>query len=70
MFRKLKIFSQMLNCMIRRAKGLAMDKGFLSSSDSNPGKTLNRVTVEVVKTFSNNDSVSIVMPGQKRLYIS
>jgi hypothetical protein len=34
-----------------------------------PGKTLNEVTVEVVKTFYNSDEVSRIMPGKKRLHI-
>jgi hypothetical protein len=39
----------------------------MSSPNPKPGKTLNKVTVEVVKGFCNNDEVSRVMPGKKEL---
>jgi hypothetical protein len=55
--------------MIRRAKQLDMDQGIMFSSNPKPGKTLNEVTVEVVKSFCNSDEVSRVMPGKKRLHI-
>jgi hypothetical protein len=35
----------------------------MSSLNRKPGKTLNEVTVEVVKSFYNSDEVSRVMPG-------
>jgi hypothetical protein len=35
-----------------------MDQGIMSSPNSKPGKTLNDVTVEVVKSFCNSDEVS------------
>jgi hypothetical protein len=38
--------------MIRRAKQLVMDQGIMSSPNPKPGKTLNEVTVEVVKKVS------------------
>jgi hypothetical protein len=41
----------------------------LSSANPKPGKTLNEVTVEVVKSFYNSEEVSRVMPGKKD-YIS
>jgi hypothetical protein len=55
--------------MIRRAKQLVMDQGIMSSLNPKPGKTLNKVTVEVVKSFYNSDEVSTVMPS-KKYYIS
>jgi hypothetical protein len=57
------------NCMVSRAKQLVMDQGIMSSPNPKPGKTLNEVTVEVVKSFCNSDEVSRVMPG-KEDYIS
>jgi hypothetical protein len=51
--------------MIRRAKQLVMDQGIMSSPNLKPGKSLNKVTVEVVKSFYNNDEVSRVMPSRK-----
>jgi hypothetical protein len=46
--------------MIRTAKQLVMDQGIMSSSDPKLGKTLNEVTVEVVKRFYNSDGISLV----------
>jgi hypothetical protein len=42
----------------------------MSSHNPKPGKTLNEVTVEVVKSFYNSDEVSRVEPGKKRLHIN
>jgi hypothetical protein len=44
--------------MIRRAKQLVMNQGIMSSPNLKPGKTLNEVTVEVVKSFYNSDEVN------------
>jgi hypothetical protein len=55
--------------MIRRVKQLVVDQGIISSPDPKPGKTLNEVAVEVVKSFYISDEVSKVMPGKKD-YIS
>jgi uncharacterized lipoprotein YajG len=46
-----------------------MDQGIMSSPNPKPGKTLNEVTVEVIKSFYNSDEVSRVVPGKKD-YIS
>jgi hypothetical protein len=46
-----------------------MDQGIMSSPNSKTGKSLNDVTVEVVKSFCNSDEVSRVMPSKKD-YIS
>jgi hypothetical protein len=54
--------------MIKRAKQLVMSQGIMSAPDLTPGKTLNEVTVEVVKSFYNSDEVSRVMPGKKITY--
>jgi hypothetical protein len=51
--------------MIRRAKQLVMGQGIMSSPNPKPGKTLNNVTVEVLKSFYNSDEVSRVIPGKK-----
>jgi hypothetical protein len=64
-----EVFPSASNYMIRRAKQLVMDQGIMSSPNSKPGKTLNEVTVEVVRSFYNNDEVSRVLPGKKD-YIS
>jgi hypothetical protein len=53
--------------MIRRVKQLLMDQGIMSSPNPKPGKTLNEVTVEVVKSFYNSDDVSRVMPGKRKI---
>jgi hypothetical protein len=53
------------NYMIRRAKQLVMDQDIMSSPNPKPDKTLNEVTVEVVKSFCSSDEVSGVMPGKK-----
>jgi hypothetical protein len=42
----------------------------LCPPDPKPGKTLNEVTVEVVKSFYNSDEVSKVMSGKKKITIS
>jgi hypothetical protein len=42
-----------------------MNQGIMSSHNPKPGKTLNKVTVEVVNSFYNSDEVSRVMPGKK-----
>jgi hypothetical protein len=60
-----EVFPSAYNYMIRRAKQLVMDEGIMSSPNPKPGKTLNKVTVEVVKSFYNSDEVSRVMPGKK-----
>jgi hypothetical protein len=64
-----EVFPSASNNMIRRAKQLVMDQGIMSSPNPKPGKTSNKVTVEVVKIFYNSDEVSRVMPGN-RDYIS
>jgi hypothetical protein len=64
-----EVFPSASNYMIRRAKQLVMNQGIMSSPYLKPGKTLNKVTVEVVKSFYNSDEVSTVMPGKKD-YIS
>jgi hypothetical protein len=46
-----------------------MDQGIMPSPNPKPGKTLNEVTIEVVKSFCNGE-VSKVTPGKKRLHIS
>jgi hypothetical protein len=46
-----------------------MNKGIMSLPNLKPGKTLNKVTAEVVRSFCNSDEVSRVMPGKKD-YIS
>jgi hypothetical protein len=51
--------------MIMRAKQLVLNQGIMSSPNLKPGKTLNEVTVEVVKSFYNSDEVSTVMLGKK-----
>jgi uncharacterized lipoprotein YajG len=50
------------NHMIRRAKQLVMDQGIMTSFNPKPGKTLNKVTVEVLKSYYNNDEVTRVIP--------
>jgi hypothetical protein len=64
-----EVFPSASNYMIRRAKQLVMDHSIMSSPNLKPGKTLNKVTVEVVKSFYNSDEVSRVMPVKKD-YIS
>jgi hypothetical protein len=51
--------------VIRREKQLVMNQGIMSSTNLKPGETLNKVTVEVVKSFYNSDKVSRVMHGKK-----
>jgi hypothetical protein len=60
-----EVFPSASNYMIRRAKQLVMHQGIMSLPNPKPGKTLNKVTVEVVKCFYNGDEVSRVMPGRK-----
>jgi hypothetical protein len=59
-----EVFPSASNYMIRRAKHLIMDQGIMSSPNLKPGKTLNKVTAEVVKSFYNSDEVSRVMPDK------
>jgi hypothetical protein len=42
-----------------------MNQGIMSSPNLEPGKTLNKVNVEVVRSFYNSHEVSGVMPGKK-----
>jgi hypothetical protein len=56
--------------MIRKAEQVVMDQGIMSSPNPKPGKTLNEITVEVVKSFYNSDEVSRVMPGKKKHQLS
>jgi hypothetical protein len=49
--------------MIRRAKQRVMDQGITSSPNPKPVKTLNEVTVEVLKSFYNSDEVTRLMSG-------
>jgi uncharacterized lipoprotein YajG len=65
-----EVFPNASNYMIRREKQLVMDQGIMSSPNPKPGKTLNKVTVEVVKRFYNSDEVSEIMHGKKRLHIN
>jgi hypothetical protein len=64
-----EIFPSASNYMIRRAKKLVMNQGIMSSPNPKPGKTLNKVTVEVVKSFYNGDEESGAMLCKKD-YIS
>jgi hypothetical protein len=59
------VFPGASNHMIRRAKQLVMDQGIMSSPNPKPCKSLNKVAVEVVKSFYNSDEVSRVMPSKK-----
>jgi hypothetical protein len=52
-----EVFPSAANYMIRRAKQLVMDQGIMSSPNLKPGKTLNEVTVEVLKSICNSDEV-------------
>jgi hypothetical protein len=60
-----EVFPSAANYTIRRAKQLVVDQGIMSSPNPKPGKTLNRVTVEVVKSSYNSDEVSRVLPVKK-----
>jgi hypothetical protein len=60
-----EVFPSASNYMIRRANQLVMDQGIMSSPNAKPGKTLNKITVEVVKSFYNSDEVGRVMTGKK-----
>jgi hypothetical protein len=64
-----EVFPSASNCMIKRAKKLFMDQDIMSSPNPKPGKTLNKVTVEDVKSSYNSDEVRRLMPGKKD-YIS
>jgi hypothetical protein len=46
-----EVFPSASNYMIKRAKQPVMNQGIMSSPNLKPGKTLNKVTVEVVKKF-------------------
>jgi hypothetical protein len=46
-----EVFPSASNYMIRRAKQLVMNQGIMSSPNLKLGKTLNEVTVEIVKSF-------------------
>jgi hypothetical protein len=59
-----EVFPCASNYVISRAKQLVMDQGIVFTC-SRPGKTLNKVTVEVAKSFCNSDEVSRVMPDKK-----
>jgi hypothetical protein len=56
-----KVYPSASNFMIRRVKQLVMDQGIMSS----PGKTLNEIIAEVVKSSYNSSEVSSVLPGKK-----
>jgi hypothetical protein len=47
-----------------------MNKGIMSLPNLKPGKTLNKVTAEVVRSFCNSDELRRVMCGKKRLRIN
>ena len=53
------------NHMARLAKALVASKGILATPNPRSGKTLSDDTVQLVKLFYLNDSVSRVMPGKK-----
>jgi hypothetical protein len=65
-----EVFPSASNYMIRKTKQLVMDQGIMYSPNPKRGKTLNKVTVEVVKSFFYSDEVSRVMPGKKKDYVS
>jgi hypothetical protein len=44
-----------------------MDQAIMPSPNPKPGKTLNKVTSEVVKSSFNSDEVCRVMPGKKKI---
>jgi hypothetical protein len=50
-----EVFPSASNYMIRRVKQLIMGQGIMSSPNPKPGKTLNKVTAEVVKSFYNSE---------------
>jgi hypothetical protein len=64
-----EVFPSAANYTIMTAKHLVMDQGIINSSNSKPGKTLNEVTAEVVKSSCNSCEVSSVLLG-KTDYIS
>jgi hypothetical protein len=57
------------NYMIWTTKQLVMDQGIMSSPSPKPCTTLNKVTLEVVKSFYSHDALRRVMPG-KRIKVS
>jgi hypothetical protein len=59
--RKVKMFPSASNSMIRRSKHLVMDQGTMSSPNPKPGKTLNELTIEGIKSFCSSDEVSRVL---------
>ena len=53
------------NHMARLAKALVASKGILAAPNPRSGKTLSDDTMQLVKLFYLNDTVSRVMPGKK-----
>jgi hypothetical protein len=51
--------------MIMTAKQLIIDQGILSTPNPIWGKTLNEITVEVMKYFYNTDEMNRVMSGKQ-----
>jgi hypothetical protein len=50
-----EVFPSASNHMIRRAEQLVMNQGIMSSPNLKPGKTLNKVTVEVSITVMKGE---------------
>lgn len=53
------------NYMVRQSKIILKEKGFLEGPNLKPGKSLPIETVEIVRSFYENDEVSRAMPGIK-----
>jgi hypothetical protein len=64
-----EVFPSTANYMITTAKLLVMGLGIMNSPNPKPGKTLNEVSAEVVKSSYNSCEVSSLLLGKKD-YIS
>lgn len=53
------------NYMVRQAKRILKEKGFLEGPNLKPGKNLPIETVEIVRSFYEQDEISRAMPGIK-----
>jgi hypothetical protein len=51
--------------MVRKAKKLVKEKGILATPNPKAGKTLPKITADLVKDFYHSDEISRVMPGKK-----
>ena len=53
--------------MVKQARKLKFGSGILAESPTNPGRSINDNTIEIVQKYYENDEISRMLPGKNDL---